>query len=137
MAVGDQGTIAVSPDGTTWTDQTPASPFTLRSVRFLNGLFVAVGDEGTILTSPDGTDWTSPSLDTPHAFQDVAFGDGFFVAVGVHPDTLDGVIFTSPDGIDWTFDDLGPLPELSAIAITFGQEEFLAGGPQGALLSSP
>ncbi len=56
VAVGDHGTILISPDGGTWTPRTPYSGTTenLSGIAYGNGIFVAVGFYGTVLTSPDG-----------------------------------------------------------------------------------
>ena len=54
------GTILTSPDGRTWTPQTPniSTLKLLDRVVWSGSQFVAVGSGGTILTSPDGRTWT-------------------------------------------------------------------------------
>lgn len=56
VAVGNNGMILTSPDGTTWTIKNSGTTYLLSSVTYGNGQFVAVGDSGVILTSKaDGT----------------------------------------------------------------------------------
>jgi photosystem II stability/assembly factor-like uncharacterized protein len=52
VAVGSNGTILTSTDGTTWIQQTLGTTNGLSDVTYGNGMFVAVGSNGTILTSP-------------------------------------------------------------------------------------
>ena len=59
VAVGDNGTILTSSDGTTWTSRTSGSSDNFSNVHYTNELLVIRGDSGTILTSSDGTSWTS------------------------------------------------------------------------------
>jgi hypothetical protein len=72
VAVGDNGTILTSSDGTTWTKQTSAAVGTdnLTSVyafnrnlelRNNNTQFVATGASGNVYTSIDGVNWTANS----------------------------------------------------------------------------
>ena len=58
IAVGEQGTILTSSDGTTWTEQYSGTTQWLRGGAYGNSTLVVVGFLGTILTSLDGTDWT-------------------------------------------------------------------------------
>jgi hypothetical protein len=52
VAVGRNGIILTSPDGVSWTRQTPPTSNWLYGVTYGNGTFVAVGQSGAILTSP-------------------------------------------------------------------------------------
>jgi photosystem II stability/assembly factor-like uncharacterized protein len=144
VAVGDNGTILTSPDGTTWTQRTsPPSPFGARvhlyDVTYGNGLFVTVGgDNGTILTSPDGTTWAKRNSMTSNDLYGVTYGNGLFVTVGEY-----GTFLTSPDGTTWTKSPsdasataAGP-PGL-APRIYYGNGLFVAvGGDNGTILTSP
>jgi hypothetical protein len=93
VAVGADGTIMTSRDGSAWTLQISGTTKSFSRVTFGNGVFVAVGTDA-ILTSPDGAVWTQTFSDYLNS---VTFGNGFFVAVG-----YDGAILTSPDGFEWT-----------------------------------
>ena len=144
VAVGDNGTILTSPDGTTWTQRTsPPGPFGARvhlyDVTYGNGLFVTVGgDNGTILTSPDGTTWAKRNSGTSNDLYGVTYGNGLFVTVGEY-----GTFLTSPDGTTWTKSPsdasataAGP-PGL-APRIYYGNGLFVAvGGDNGTILTSP
>jgi hypothetical protein len=97
VAVGDEGVIVTSTDGTAWSEPVSGTPSNLVGVTFGGSQFVAVGARGTVLTSPDGTTWTSRSAPVSADFQAVAFGQGVFVAVG-----WSLTILTSTDGVTWT-----------------------------------
>jgi hypothetical protein len=97
-------TLLTSPDGITWSRQTPPSPPAavgngLNDIAYGNDVFVAVASGGNgagpnVLTSPDGITWSAHNS-TGGSFFGVAFGDGRFVAV-------QGVIsFTSSLGESW------------------------------------
>ncbi|MBA4371674.1 MAG: cell wall-binding protein [Thermodesulfovibrio sp.] len=100
VAVGSQGTILSSPDGTNWTPQTSGTITTLNGVAYGSDLFVAVGSEGMLITSPDGITWTAGSSGTSATLMDIVFGNGLFVAVG-NVEGLVGTILTSPNGVTW------------------------------------
>jgi len=112
VAVTQNGAIATSPHGTTWTQRT--NPVTgasvLNWVTFGNGIFVAVGLNGLILTSSDGITWTqrtNPVAGGTAGLNCVAFGNGTFVACGSRGGVVvvgepQGVVLTSPNGITWT-----------------------------------
>lgn len=96
-AVGQDGFIATSPDGDTWTLQT--SPFTdeLRAVVWASDQFVAVGDGGVIATSPDGISWTEQDSGVISSLNGLFHDGALYLAVGDG-----GVILSSVDGITWT-----------------------------------
>ena len=83
VAVGDNGTITTSSDGSAWSGlKNSAISGTLRAVGVSSaGEIVVVGDNG-IETSQDGNTWTARSTPTPAALAGVAFGNNTFVAVG-------------------------------------------------------
>jgi len=96
VAVGDNGVVTTSTNGTDWTVRTVGT--TLYGVAFgTNGRFVAVGDNGATLASSDGVDWTPGASGTTNAFRGITYGGNQFVAVGA-----DGAISTSADGSQWT-----------------------------------
>jgi len=108
VAVGRDGDIAWSADGTTWTEAVTVPVATnLEGVAFGNGVFVAGGDEGKLLRSIDGSSWTTTfdgipgKTDRENDFISVSFANGLFFA-GAYPDTL----YSSPDGTAWTLRDL-------------------------------
>jgi hypothetical protein len=103
IAVGDHGTIIISPDGQTWTEQSSGTPATLRGVASGGGRFVAVGDFGTILTSLNGTDWQFASAMTLSTLRGVTYADNSFLVVGD-----DGLILSSADAMTWSTVHTGP-----------------------------
>ena len=96
VAVGQMGTILVSPDGVAWIEADSGSFEDLSNVTFGNGLFVAVGAFGEILTSGDGFTWSRGLVATLDQITSVAAGGGVFVAV-----SNDGIL-RSTDGIIWS-----------------------------------
>src|SRR5258708_5671619 len=80
VAVGEQGTILTSPDGSVWTPRPSGFP-----ARWLVGvgygtvsgasLWVVVGENGLILTSPDAIAWT-PRKTASTRIHAVAYGNG-------------------------------------------------------------
>jgi len=128
VAVGEEGTIATSPDGLVWTLRFSGSAYPLYDVAYVNDLYVVVGYYGTILTSPDAITWTAQYTDAPGSLFRVAGGNGLFVAVGQA-----GTILTSHNGIDWTSTMTETSVDLYGLA--FGSEGFLAAGGN-VLLSS-
>ena len=83
VAVGDDGTILTSSNGTSWTSRTFGTGSVLFGVSYGVSTFVAVGYSGTILTSSDGTSWTSRTSGTSQQLRGVSYGGSKFVVVGV------------------------------------------------------
>jgi len=139
VAVGDNGTILTSPDGTTWTQRTSTpGPFGARvhlyDVTYGNGLFVTVGgDNGTILTSPDGTTWAKRNSGTSEEFLGVAYGNGIFLTIG-----LNGNILISPDGTTWTEGSYENSYSYGFFkAATYGNGLFVTVSKNGTIQTSP
>jgi hypothetical protein len=133
VAVGPDGTIATSYNGTSWIPQSKAVTLnSLNAVTYAENLFVTVGAKGTILTSPDGITWNpvSPSvtLDSLNAitYGVTAEGENLFMAGGTNSINGGPGIFTSPDGDNtWTLDSD---PSLQNSALTDGYVNGLAHG---------
>ena len=96
VAVGNSGTIVISPDGKGWTVTNSGTTEDLAGVVFGNNKFVAVGFN-LISTSLDGVTWTSKQAQLFGANPSIAYGNGLFVVA-----SYAGKIFTSSDGLDWT-----------------------------------
>jgi hypothetical protein len=96
VAVGTNGLVVTSADGTNWTTQLSVTSQPLRRVTFGDGRFVTVGDSGTILSSLNGTNWSPHVSGTTTNLLAVQYGNGVFVASGAN------VVLTSPDGMAWT-----------------------------------
>jgi hypothetical protein len=94
IAVGNEGKIAWSDDGVTWTAATAGfGSDAINAVTFggpsAGKKFVAVGDEGKIAYSADGKTWTvAPIIELPSVVFEgkgilsVCYGSGKFVAAG-------------------------------------------------------
>jgi hypothetical protein len=113
----------------------PTDSLYLRTVRFLNGMFIAVGD-GIITVSTNGTDWIDQGGAGIGVLRDVAFGNGTYVAVGGTQLDAQGspVIVTSPDGVTWT---QRTAPVTNTLeAVTFANGLFVAVGGLGIIVTS-
>lgn len=160
MAVGDAGTVRMTPNGADWEWGTTGTLLDLVGLAEGAGRIVAVGstylprltngvDAGkndrfvtAIHSSLNGTDWTASTLDlTPRqTLTSVAFGNGLFVAAGGDRRSTGAtdapVLLTSTNGVDWT---AAPLPTGIAAAGAFANVEFVDGrfflsgpGPSGS-----
>ncbi len=104
VAVGNDGKIATSPDGATWTQQTTPHSGHYVDVCFSPELqlFVAVGAAGQLATSTNGVNWAARTSGFgSEGIRSVAWGAEaeMFLAVGTN-----GTSGTSSDGINWTTD---------------------------------
>ena len=100
VAVGDNGTILTSPDGSTWAKRNSGTSEEFLGVTYGNGIFLTIGLDGNILISPDGTTWAEGSYENSYSygfFKAATYGNGLFVTV-----SKNGAIQTSPDGTTWT-----------------------------------
>lgn len=140
IAVGTNGTIISSTDGTFWSGENSGTTNWLVGVAYGNGTWVTVGDLGTILWTDSSLHWAAGTYTSgPNTVRlnNVAYGAGKFVAVGES-----GVIFTSTDGKSWTAQTSGVTTALRGIAygtiksITGSATRYLASGENGVLLYS-
>ena len=83
VAGSETNRVMTSPDGATWTAQTPAEVTNWSSVTYGNGLFVAVAGGGTnrVMTSTNGASWTPQTAAAANSWTGVTYGGGMFVAV--------------------------------------------------------
>jgi hypothetical protein len=88
--------ISTSTDFNTWTSRlTTTAP--LRTVRYLNNLYVTAGDGGYLATSTNAITWTARTSGTTSTIWGVAYGNGVYAYAG-----QGGVAATSTDAITWT-----------------------------------
>jgi len=130
--------MATSPNGTTWTPLDVSSLFasgnkddSIRSIFFLNGMFVAGGQNGKIATSTNGTSWTVADVSNIFGTEPIfaiAYGNNMFVAGGE-----EGKIAYSTNGTNWSSVDVtnifsvgGMTTEIHTIA--YGNKKFIAAG---------
>lgn len=141
VAVGNAKTILTSPDGESWTDNTPADfSYDLRGVVWGGSSpkkFVAVGTFGTILLSDDGELWTRVH-DSGYTLNGVVWasteGQRMFMAVGEN-----GTVVTSTDGYAWDTQYVGT-ENLNSVAFAetdlLGTAYFVVVGHNGTILTS-
>lgn len=139
VAVGENGNIISSPDGTNWTSRQIGTAINFNSIAYGNGLFVAVGLDvidsyvhGAIYVSTNAIDWTS--VIDPNSIwwlRGVAYGNGTFVAVGVS-----GGILSSSDGLNWvqSNDSSDCCSDLEGVC--YGNGQFVVAQGGGAILVS-
>ncbi len=124
VAVGDKGTICVSPDCANWRRALGDKFFNLHSVAFGAGHYVAVGDFGGGLTSSDAINWTQlPQL--WGSAVDITYGNGKFLVAA------DGsAILSSEDGMQWTIETyhLDPTYTYTVNAIAYGNSRYMVVG---------
>ncbi|GBU27200.1 hypothetical protein R84B8_00726 [Treponema sp. R8-4-B8] len=103
VAGGDNGKMATSPDGKTWTAVADSKfgDVDIDAIAYGNNKFVAVGYDKTA-TSTDGKIWTAvpKSVFSGKFYKEIkaiAFGNGTFVAGGYNC-----YMATSTDGVVWT-----------------------------------
>jgi hypothetical protein len=124
--------LAISPDGTQWTQYISPPVLSYEGVVFGGGVFMAFGypvwtnSSGPryIVESYDGIHWTNV-YETPVQIANAAYGNNQFVFVGSH------IIFTTLNPFQWTEFDLG----FALTGVTYGAGHFVAVG-YGAVLSS-
>lgn len=100
VAVGAEGTLLQSLDGTSWKSITSGVTSRLTSITFGAGIFVAVGEGGIILASADGVEFSPRYNPTGVDLSHVIHTGERFVAVGGDFD-LGAVTVTSKDGFSW------------------------------------
>ena len=132
IAVGQNGTIITSPNGSDWDSQTSDldAGTTLNGVASNGNVIVVVGTNGTLLTSSDnGQSWLQQLLpatvDTSN-LNDITWDGNQFGVVG-SSDT----ILTSTDGVTWT----SHVPGTSSIAF-IAASQWDSGVPPNPILGA-
>ena len=104
----DKGYVATDLDN--WDSQTTISSFTVRSLIYVNGTYIAVGyigNTGYIYTSTDLTTWTQRVSISNYLFFKVIYDGSYFYATAVTYlyNNSDGgycYVYKSSNGISWT-----------------------------------
>ena len=132
VAVGNSPDVAVSLDGSTWSEY-PAPAGSWQPVTYGDGRFVALSSTTTGLeemTSTNGVNWTTTSGPTGE-WTGLTYGGGRFVAVG----TL-GQIVTSTNAANWTVEFSHSKAQFTSVA--YGNGRYVAvDGALGATVVSP
>jgi hypothetical protein len=136
VAVGQNGTILTSADGSDWGIRTSNTTRTLASVAWHDSQFVAAGEDGTVLTSADGVAWTKRSAGTNAFLNSLAGSGAGLVAVGDG-----GAILTSIDAVTWTARNSTTTDNLHAVAWNGSLFVAVGGSPDdftsASVLTSP
>ena len=130
LAVSEEGHVASSADGITWTSQPdfPGNPETL-AILYAAGRFVVVGNNFAAV-STDGMTWTTGSLTGNDYWDNLTFGNGKYVAVS---NASTNSFATSTDGLNWT---VQPFGSGRWFGLTYANNEFIAVGLNGAATSA-
>jgi hypothetical protein len=95
-AVGGDGVVALSRNGTNWIQAPTATTNQLAGIIYTNSAYVAVGAAGTVETSQDGTNWVLQDSDTTNDLTAVAYANGRYVATGP------SAVITSTNAVNWS-----------------------------------
>jgi len=93
-AVGDRGTVSISSDAITWTNQSLSVVIGLRAVAWGAGSFVAVGSVPSLFTSTNGANWayrpvfTAVSMSSMYS---IVYGNDTFILTGLNGQVLQTV----------------------------------------------
>jgi hypothetical protein len=132
VAVGANGGLYTSDDGTAWTSR-GAATITAKNLNAVttNGFTtLAVGDDGTIVRSTEPTTWATVTSGTTNKLNAVVWGSsGNAVAVGDG-----GVVLSTVNGTDWIVRTSGVTTDLTGVA--WANNRFLALGKNGTVLES-
>jgi|GEM_PF-1797645 len=112
IAVGDNGLLMSSPDGSNWTTHDSGTNARLNDVFWFSGqdvqgapfsLYVVVGDNGTILTSATASVWNQEITETSNTddLLAVTHDDDYFVAIGRSGRILVRNNTVEPGGTTW------------------------------------
>ena len=101
VAVGNDGYMCVSTDGTTW-----GTPFTVgtrkwRGIIYANNQFIACGEYGNVGVSSDGTNWATQTVGNSTSsfnWYDIIFINNSYIMVS----DVGGFIATTSDLTSWT-----------------------------------
>ena len=130
VAVGANGAMDSSTDGTTWTALNSGVATNLNAAAY-RGVYLAAGDGGAMLYSTDAITWTPRTTGTANNLNAIATNSGVFVAVGAK-----GTIVISGDGITWTAA-ANSATANDLFAVThFGDSLWIAVGASGTLVTS-
>jgi hypothetical protein len=130
VAVGAEGGIISSKDGTKWTAEKSGTDSDLFDVIWTGTQYVAVGDGGCVLVSKDGTSWKLSVVEAAdRGLSCIATSGKIIVAGGPY-----GSLITSPDGNTWT--ETKRKGGGTTVDVEWGNGTFVAIGGYGAIMTS-
>jgi hypothetical protein len=129
VAIGDNGALVTSPNGTNWTARNTQTAETLDGIAYGNGRFVVASRDGTglVLVSTNAELWNSALIRSNAAIYDLTFGSGNFLAVGYDTFSFQPAAFRSTNGTDWSVVTIPPpcCTNYFLTVATFGAGRFL------------
>jgi hypothetical protein len=129
VAVGDHGELVTTPDGLTWTRETPIADVRLNDVLWTGREFVAVGEHGAMYQSSNGRSWARLETGRTDTINAIATRDDqFFIA------TVDGYVLHGSGRFWGVVVDRSPQPIAD---VASGPKGVVAVGPDGLLMTSP
>ena len=129
VAVGDEGKVLTSSDGTDWVERHSGVDADLEAVAYYESDIVAAGSDGTVLLSADsGATWTIKHRGDNTQIRAVAVSPSQIVAGGMDLRTGNVFIIRSLDrGTTWTGVDSWPRIDHFVTALAYGEGIFIAG----------
>lgn len=96
------GGVSTSTDGVTWNPIILSAVGTsMRTAKYLNGLYIVAGNNGTMFTSTNTITWSARNPVVTNQITDVIYGT-VYVACSLETGAGSPVISTSTDAITWT-----------------------------------
>lgn len=131
IAGGNNGSLFISRDGTTWSYTGTRFSRTVYRVRFVNGIFWALGGSDVALKkSSDGIVWTSIiGIASGTIANDITYGLGRYILVQQNdqPPFYSGILFSS-DGTMWSSVSQVNLPGFTGLSVVYAANVFVAVG---------
>lgn len=130
VAVGENGNVAGSVNGTTWVNRSSNTSENLNGLTIGGDWWVMVGDNGSIFVSlQTGDNWLSRTSPVSTDLLTASYGSNRFYAGG-----KDGVmvVSTSPSAIIWSTANSSTSDDI--VSMEFLESRFLAGTSDGSIL---
>jgi len=101
VAVGQNGAIFSSENGTDWSPRSSGTTRWLNDVTFLNGQWLAVGNQGELLSSSNLVNWSTVPLPTVKSLYGAASQNGQLVLAGVEGAILRNQVVSPSAPVDF------------------------------------
>ena len=139
VAVGEDGAIHTSTNGTTWTAQTTGTTENLNDIRWNKWAigergvpeYVVVGDNGTILWSNNAETWYSVTSGTTNNLEAIAYNGTRYVAIGQL-----GTVIYSDNVKTWNAGTSGVINSFYDLIYNDDCDKFVAVGSGGKIIIS-
>ena len=139
VAVGENGAIHTSTNGTTWTAQTTGTTENLNDIRWNKWAigergvpeYVVVGDNGTILWSNNAETWYSVTSGTTNNLEAIAYNGTRYVAIGQL-----GTVIYSDNVKTWNAGTSGFINSFYDLIYNDDCDKFVAVGSGGKIIIS-